>query len=361
MDIIDTFRQQRPLVISGPCSAETRQQVLSVAQGLAATDRVNLFRAGVWKPRTRPGMFEGIGADALPWLREAKALTGLPMSIEVATGKHVEEALAAGIDVLWIGARTTVNPFSVQEIADALAGSAVPVFVKNPINADVELWSGAVERLQKMSVTDIGIIHRGFSSYGNTRYRNAPMWQIPIEMKRRYAGMPLICDPSHICGNRHMLQDVAQTSVDLDYDGLMIETHPDPDNAWSDSKQQITPAQLTTLLDNLIWRKGSTDTGDFTGTLAGLREKIDQIDDELIELLAQRMKVSDEIGDCKRENNITILQAKRWNDIYERCMQKGIPSGLSSGFLKRYLDAVHLESIDHQNKVMNDVKPKERS
>ena len=353
-DKITTLWNKRPLIISGPCSAETEEQVLETAVRLAATGRIDMLRAGVWKPRTKPGMFEGVGTKALPWLEQAKKITGLPTTVEVATAKHVQDALQFGVDVLWIGARTTVNPFSVQEIADALRGADIPVFVKNPINPDLELWSGAIERLQKVGVENIGMIHRGFSSYGNTEYRNAPMWHLPIEMKRRYPGMLLICDPSHICGNRILLQQVAQKSIDLDFGGLMIESHIDPDNAWSDAKQQVTPERLNEIFEALIWRRENTSEQEFITALTRLREQINQVDDELLLLIGQRMKLADKIGEYKRENNITILQTNRWNEILERACNKGEQLGLSKEFIIRYFDAVHLESINHQNKIMNE-------
>jgi chorismate mutase len=345
---------KRPLLISGPCSAETEEQVMETALRLAATGKVDMLRAGIWKPRTKPGMFEGVGVKGLPWMAHAKKATGLPISVEVATAKHVEDALNFDVDVLWIGARTTVNPFSVQEVADALRGVNIPVFIKNPINPDLELWSGAIERIQKAGIADVGMIHRGFSSYGNTEYRNAPMWHLPIEMKRRYPGMLIICDPSHICGNRTLLQEVAQKSIDLDFGGLMIESHIDPDKAWSDAKQQITPERLNDMLDALIWRSGNTDEQQYITALIHLREQINQVDDELLTLISQRMKLADKIGQYKRDNNITILQTNRWNEILERAFRKGEQLGLSSEFIVRYFDAVHLESINHQNKIMND-------
>lgn len=345
---------KRPLIISGPCSAETPEQVLETALRLAATGKVDVLRAGIWKPRTKPGLFEGIGAVGLPWLMQAKKITGLPVTVEVATAKHVQEALQHEVDMLWIGARTTVNPFSVQEVADALRGADIPVLIKNPINPDLELWSGAIERLQKAGIRQIGMIHRGFSSYGNTEYRNAPMWHLPIEMKRRFPGMLLICDPSHICGNRHLLQAIAQKSINLDFGGLMIESHIDPDNAWSDAKQQITPETLSAMLNELVWRSESSSEKDFISALTTLREQINQMDDELLDLLGQRMKIADQIGMYKKQNNITILQTRRWNEILERAFQKGELLGLSPEFITRYFDAVHLESINHQNKIMND-------
>lgn len=347
---------KRPLIISGPCSAETREQVLTTAAQLAATGKIDMMRAGIWKPRTKPGMFEGVGELGLEWLAEAKRQTGLRLTVEVATAQHVEAALKQGIDVLWIGARTTVNPFSVQEIADALKGIDIPVLVKNPINPDLELWSGAIERMQGAGIKDIGMVHRGFSSYGNTEYRNAPMWHLPIEMMRRYPGMLMLCDPSHICGNRHLLQSVAQKSIDLNFGGLMIESHIDPDHAWSDAKQQITPQQVDKLLADLIWRV-SADRADAT-ELALLRERIDQVDDELLSLLARRMKIADLIGAYKKENNLTILQTDRWNEILERAIPKGEELVLSQEFLVKYFDAVHMESIQHQNKIMNETGKK---
>lgn len=343
---------KRPLIISGPCSAETENQLLETASALATTGKIDVLRAGIWKPRTKPGMFEGVGEPGLGWLANAKKETGLPITVEVATAHHAELALKYGIDILWIGARTTVNPFSVQEIADALKGTDIPILVKNPINPDLELWSGALERFQKAGLENIGMIHRGFSSYGNTEYRNAPMWHLPIEMKRRYPNMLLICDPSHICGNRVLLQQVAQKSIDLDFGGLMIESHRDPDNAWSDAKQQITPLQLSEMLTKLVWRSAIVHD-DFT-ELALLRERIDQVDDELLSLLGRRMHIADEIGKFKKNNNITILQTARWNEILKRAMQKGHSLILSKEFLIKYFDAVHMESINHQNKIMND-------
>src|SRR6187401_65067 len=260
--------KKRPLIIAGPCSAETEEQVLETAQRLKATGKVDMLRAGIWKPRTRPGSFEGIGTKGLPWMQQAKKLTGLPITVEVATAKQVEDALHFDVDVLWIGARTTVNPFSVQEIADALRGVNVPVLIKNPINPDLELWSGAVDRVARSGIKQIGLIHRGFSSYGNTEYRNAPMWHLAIEMKRRNPEMLIINDPSHICGRRDILMDVAQKAIDLDFDGLMIESHIDPDNAWSDAKQQVTPEKLSEVLDELVWRSENTTREEFVTALA---------------------------------------------------------------------------------------------
>jgi chorismate mutase len=352
-DLIQEKWNKRPLIISGPCSAETEEQVLETATRLAATGKVDVLRAGIWKPRTKPGLFEGIGVKGLPWLAQAKKVTGLPITVEVATAKHVEDALNFDVDMLWIGARTTVNPFSVQEVADALRGVDIPVLIKNPINPDLELWSGGIERLHKVGIKQVGMIHRGFSNYGNTEYRNAPMWHLPIEMKRRFPEMLLICDPSHICGRRDILQAVAQQSINLDFDGMMIESHIDPDHAWSDAKQQITPERLAEMLDALIWRHESTTAKEFVTALATLREQINHIDDELLTLISQRMKIADKIGEYKKENNITILQTNRWNELLEKAFKKGDKLGLSKDFIAKYYDAVHLESINHQNKIMN--------
>ena len=345
--------QKRPLIISGPCSAETEEQVLETAVRLHKTGKVDIMRAGIWKPRTRPGSFEGIGTKGLPWLQQAKKLTGMPVAVEVATAKQVEDALHFDVDVLWIGARSTVNPFSVQEIADALRGVDVPVLIKNPINPDLELWIGALERVSKAGIKQIGLIHRGFSSYGNTEYRNAPMWHLAIEMKRRYPGVLFINDPSHICGRRDILQDVAQTAMDLDFDGLIIESHIDPDKAWSDAKQQITPERLAEMLGAIRWRKEDVASEEYHAALEKLRQQINQLDDELMQILGQRMKVSEKIGQYKKDNNITILQTNRWNTILDRAFQKGDKLSLSKEFITKYFDAVHMESINHQNKVMN--------
>ena len=350
---IDQVWSKRPLIISGPCSAETEEQVLQTAQRLAKTGKVDALRAGIWKPRTRPGSFEGIGTKGLPWLQQAKKLTGLPIAVEVATGKQVEDALHFDIDILWIGARTTVNPFSVQEVADALRGVNVPVLIKNPINPDLELWTGAVERVAKAGINNIGLIHRGFSSYGNTEYRNAPMWHLAIEMKRRNPGMMIINDPSHICGRRDILLDVAQKAIDLDFDGLMIESHIDPDNAWSDAKQQVTPEQLAEMLNTIVWRKEDINSEAYHQALEKLRQQINHLDDELLQLLGQRMKIADKIGEFKKNNDITILQTNRWNEILERAYQKGDGLGLTREFITKYFDAVHMESINHQNRIMN--------
>lgn len=345
--------KKRPLIISGPCSAETEEQVIETCTRLAKTGKVDMLRAGIWKPRTKPGSFEGVGTIGLTWLMHAKKLTGLPTTVEVATAKHVEDALHFGVDVLWIGARTTVNPFSVQEVADALRGVDTTVWIKNPINPDLELWQGAVERIAKAGIKRIALIHRGFSNYGNTEFRNAPMWHIPIELKRRLPELPIICDPSHICGRRDILQEIAQKAIDLDYDGLMLESHLDPDHAWSDARQQVTPERLGEILGSIVWRHESTDKKEFLTALEKFRQQINHIDDEILQLLGNRMKIAEEIGKYKKENNITILQTNRWNEILEKAVKKGEKLGLTKDFILKYLDAVHLESINRQNRVMN--------
>lgn len=350
---IDTLWKLRPLIISGPCSAETEAQVMQGAMELAATGAVHVFRAGIWKPRTKPGMFEGVGAIGLPWLQKAKAATGLPITIEIATSKQVEQALKHDVDILWIGARTTVNPFSIQEIADALEGVDIPVLIKNPINADIELWSGAMERIARSNISKIGLIHRGFSSYGNTQYRNAPMWHLAIDMKLRYPDAIMINDPSHICGRRAGLSEVMQKAVDLDYDGFMVESHIDPDAAWSDAAQQITAAQLLSILEHIQWRKEDINNVSFHNALETLRQKINQLDEELLQILSQRMKLADEIGSYKKDNNITILQAARWKEIMDKAQQHGPLLGLSPRFIQQYFDAIHIESINHQKRIMD--------
>ncbi|KAB2909145.1 MAG: bifunctional 3-deoxy-7-phosphoheptulonate synthase/chorismate mutase type II [Ignavibacteriales bacterium] len=344
--------QKKPLIISGPCSAETEEQVIETATQLANTGFVDIMRAGIWKPRTRPGTFEGVGTKGLPWLQQARKITGIPLAVEVATSKQVEDALHFDVDFLWIGARSVVNPMSVQEIANALKGTKVPVFIKNPMNPDIELWSGAVERIANAGVENIGLIHRGFSTYGHFEYRNAPIWHLAIEMKRRYAELKMICDPSHIAGRRDLLKAVAQKAIDLDFDGLMIEVHNDPDHAWSDAKQQITSSALVEMFGQLVWRKSEVNPEDGT-QIEQFRSEIDQIDDELMQLLSQRMELSAKIGAIKKEHNMTILRPGRWNEVFEKGMRLGKRLGLSHEFLTGFLEAVHMESINHQNRVMN--------
>lgn len=341
-----------PLIIAGPCSAETEEQVLQTAREIAATRRANIFRAGIWKPRTRPGQFEGAGSIGLEWLKKAKTETGLLTAVEVATIKHVEEALKMGVDFLWIGARTTVNPFSVQEIADALKGSDVPVLVKNPINADLDLWIGAIERIQKAGITKIGAVHRGFSSSDKSQYRNKPMWELPIELKRRMPGIPMICDPSHICGATNLLPAVAQNALDLDYQGLMIETHCNPAAALSDAKQQITPSELSNLLDKLVIRSSTIDDRTFLSKLEDLRDRIDELDTKLLSLLANRMEIVRAIGESKKKNGVTILQNIRWNEIVQKRTKQGEEKQLTADFVMKIFESIHQESIHHQKQVM---------
>lgn len=357
--LIETTKQvhhnliyRKGLVLAGPCSAESEEQLLRTAIELSHTKKVDILRAGIWKPRTNPGSFEGNGTKALPWLLKAKQITGLQNAVEVATAKHVEDALSFEVDVLWIGARTTVNPFSVQQIADALKGTNQTVLIKNPVNPDIKLWIGAIERLQKSGITDIGLIHRGFTSYGNTEYRNVPMWQIPIEMKRLFPDMPLICDPSHICGNRTGLLSVSQKSVDLDYDGLMIESHYNPDLALTDKQQQITPDDLKQLLDSIILKNSSSNEAAFVKQLDYLREQINHLDEELISLISNRMNVAKQIGEIKKNSQVTVLQSSRYNEVLERAIKKGEQVGLSHEFIKNYLEAIHIESIRIQNSLV---------
>jgi len=340
-------------VIAGPCSAESEEQVLSTAQQLAQSGKVDVLRAGIWKPRTRPGSFEGVGVEGLEWLKRAREETGLPITVEVANFNHVFNALKYQVDFLWIGARTTVNPFTVQEIADALKGVDATVFVKNPVNPDLDLWIGALERLNSVGITKLAAVHRGFGSYGESIYRNDPQWQIPIELKRRIPELPILCDPSHICGNRECLQSVAQRALDLDFDGLMIESHISPEDALSDKNQQVTPDELVRILGNLVLRTQAIEDEDLSNTLESLRNEINEIDDDLLHMLSARMKVADSIGEYKRKNGITILQTSRWNEIMDKTLAVGVNLGLSKRFLEKFLKSVHQESINHQNEVMN--------
>jgi chorismate mutase len=349
---LDDFKLDHPLVIAGPCSAETEEQVLQIARELKDSD-VSIFRAGIWKPRTRPGGFEGVGAIGLKWLQKAKAETGLLMAVEVANATHVKLALEHDIDVLWIGARTTVNPFAVQEIADALEGTDKIVLVKNPVNPDLALWIGGVERLYKANIKKLGVIHRGFSTYEKTKYRNIPEWQIPIDLQNRFPDLPLICDPSHITGKRDMIQEVSQQALDMNFDGLIIETHIDPDNAWSDAAQQVTPTMLKQIFENLKVRNESDETGEYNSKMNGLRSQIDEFDAKLLEVLGNRMKVADKIGQLKKEKNVAILQNKRWNEILGAMILKGEEKGLSHDFVMHLFKAIHQESISHQEKVIN--------
>ena len=346
-------RKGQPLLIAGPCSAETEEQVMTTARGLRALGNVDLFRAGIWKPRTRPGSFEGMGAAALPWLRRVKAETGLPTTVEVANPRHVEEALRHGIDVLWIGARTTVNPFAVQELADALAGTGVPVLVKNPVNPDVALWAGAIERLERAGLRDLAAIHRGFSTFAPSKYRNAPTWMLPIELKTRLPHLPLICDPSHIGGRRDLLLPIAQKALDLDYDGLMIETHPDPDNALSDAGQQVTPQRLGELLRELKYRRRSSNNADYLSKAEELRQKMDVADREIIEALARRMALVEELAEYKKDNNVKILQLDRWQEIFTTRPEWAEKLHVNSQFVEELYKRIHIESIRKQTEILN--------
>ena len=349
---LDALNLNHPLVIAGPCSAETEDQVLKIAHELKDTD-VSIFRAGIWKPRTRPGMFEGVGAIGLKWMEKVKSQTGLLTATEVANANHVKLAIQHNIDVLWIGARSTVSPFIVQEIADALKNTDKIVLVKNPVNPDLSLWLGGIERLYSSNIKNLGVIHRGFSTYEKTKFRNNPEWQLPIELQNKYPDLPLICDPSHICGKRDTLHTVSQTALDLNFDGLMIETHTDPDQAWSDAAQQIKPNVLTKMMSNLKIRKTTDHEIDFKNTLNTLRTQIDIIDQGLLDNLGKRMKVAIEIGDLKKKKNVAVLQTKRWNEILGKMILEGEGKGLSEEFILRMFKAIHQESINHQNKVIN--------
>jgi chorismate mutase len=345
-------KAKRPIIIAGPCSAETEEQVLQTAIRLEKTGKADIFRAGIWKPRTNPGCFEGVGTKGLPWLKRVKEITGMPVAVEVAKASHVELCLEFGIDIFWIGARTTVNPFAVQEIADSLNGVDVPVLVKNPINPDLALWNGSVERIRNAGVKEIGAIHRGFSNLGEQYYRNRPQWQIAIEFMRMNPDLPMICDPSHICGRRDILQDVGQKAMDLDYDGLMIETHIDPDNAWSDASQQITPETFGAMISNMKLRHDYQDNNRLQSKLEQMRETIDHIDEEIMNLISNRMKVARDIGKYKKDNDITIYQDKRWNEIIEKSKVQAGKSGISQEFILKYISAVHDESINQQVNIM---------
>ncbi len=349
---LEAFNLSHPLVIAGPCSAETEEQVLKIAHELKDSD-VSVFRAGIWKPRTRPGGFEGVGAIGLKWLQRAKAETGLLLAVEVANANHVQLALEHDVDVLWIGARTTVNPFAVQEIADALKDTDKIVLVKNPVNPDLSLWLGGVERLYNANIKKLGVIHRGFSTYEKTKYRNNPEWQLPIELQSKFPDLPLICDPSHITGKRDMILEVSQQALDLNYDGLIIETHIDPDNAWSDAAQQVTPSALKQIFKDLRIRKITDEADDYNQRLEGLRTQIDEIDSKLLNILDKRMKIADSIGALKKERNVAVLQNKRWNEILGKMVLEGEERGLSEEFILKMFKAIHQESIAHQEKIIN--------
>jgi len=348
-----TLAGNNPLVIAGPCSAEGEQQVLETITQIVnhCGSKVHMLRAGIWKPRTRPNSFEGVGEIGLPWVKNAAMAVGLPVCVEVANPEHVEAALKAGIDVLWIGARTTVSPFNVQSIADALKGVDVPVLIKNPVNPDLELWIGAVERLNASGINKLAVIHRGFSSYEKSIYRNQPMWEIPIELRRRYPEVPIIVDPSHMGGTRELIYMLSQQGMDMGFDGLMIESHINPDKAWSDAKQQVTPERLAEILNALIVRQPRLDKDGFK-TLHDLRARVDRIDDYIIELLCERMGISEEIGTFKKNEHLAVHQAERWSQIVKRALEKGKTGGLSEEFILKFFQQVHNESIYHQTKVM---------
>ena len=343
------------LVIAGPCSAESEEQVLATALALAEKPGVHIFRAGIWKPRTRPGGFQGVGEQGLKWLQKVKALTGLPVAIEVAKPEHIAKAIEYGIDYLWIGARTVVNPFSIQEIAESLRGVDIPVLVKNPIHPDLKLWIGAIERINQAGINRIIAVHRGFHYYQRQQTRNSPMWEIPIELKRLYPGLPIICDPSHISGKRDHIFGISQKALDLEMNGLMIESHIDPASAQTDSTQQLTPAKLHEILGKLVIRKTNGNI-EFQSKLESLRAEIDKIDAELLNILSQRMKIIAEIGEYKKQNNITILQIKRWREMIHERLDTGMKTGLSREFLLNLLELVHNESIQTQIDIMNEDK-----
>lgn len=342
---------ERPAVISGPCSAESRDQVLDIARMLAKIPQVKAMRAGIWKPRTRPSSFEGVGESGLQWLQEVQAETGLKVTVEVAKPAHIELALRYGIDILWVGARTTGNPFSIQELAETLQGINIPVMVKNPLNPDLKLWLGALERFNQAGITKLAAIHRGFHCYDEGPYRNNPRWEIPIELMRLVPGLPILCDPSHICGNRYLLAEISQKALDLEMDGLMIETHNDPDHALTDSSQQISPITLQNILNELIIRI-ETGSKEFRDKLSELRLKVDLIDNQLIEILARRMKIVYEMGEYKRDHNITILQIERWRDIINSRLAIADQHGLDRDFLLHLLQLVHNESIRMQTEIL---------
>ena len=348
---LDEFNLSHPLVIAGPCSAETEDQMLNIANQLKDTD-VSVFRAGIWKPRTRPGMFEGVGAIGLKWLKRVKDETGLLTSTEVANANHVKLALENDVDILWIGARSAVSPFIVQEIADSLRGTDKIVLLKNPVNPDLALWFGGVERLYSADIKKIGVIHRGFSTSSKSKFRNNPEWQIAIEFQNKFPDIPLICDPSHICGRRDLIHDVSQKSLDLNFDGLMIETHVDPDSAWSDAAQQITPSTLIQLMKELKIRRGNFQEEDYIKKLSNYRAKIDMIDNDLVEILGKRMNLSDKIGKLKKDKNVAVLQSKRWNEILGKMILEGKDNGLSEEFVLQIFKAINQESINHQNKIL---------
>ena len=346
--LLPGIEPKRPIIIAGPCSAETEEQIMQTATALAGKG-IKIFRAGIWKPRTKPGGFEGVGEKGLAWLQRVKQETGMYVTTEVATSKHVESALKAGLDMLWIGARTCANPFAMQEIADALQGVDVPVLVKNPVNPDLELWIGGMERLNNAGVKRLAAIHRGFSSYEKKIYRNLPQWHIPIELRRRIPSLPIFCDPSHIGGKRELIAPLCQQAMDLGFDGLIVESHCNPDGAWSDAAQQVTPDILSYILNMLVIRKDKQTTEN----LNELRSQIDECDNNIIEILAKRMRVCREIGTFKKEHGMTILQTGRYNEILEKRSAQGEACSMSADFIRHIFEAIHEESVRQQMEIIN--------
>ena len=348
---LKNFITKKPYIIAGPCSAESEPQMLQIANDIK--EIADVFRAGIWKPRTKPGMFEGVGAIGLKWLKKVKDETGLLTATEVANKNHVDLAIENDVDILWIGARSTVSPFIMQEIADALEGTDKIILVKNPVNPDLALWLGGVERLHKANIKKLGLIHRGFSTYEKTKFRNNPEWQIAIEVKNRFPDLPMICDPSHISGRRDLIFDISQAALDLNFEGLMIESHWDPDNAWSDAKQQVTPSRLIEIMKDLKVRKKTTDEESYKQQLNNLRAQIDVADQTLLDTLGKRMKVANEIGILKKSNNVAVLQNKRWNEILGKMILEGEERDLSEEFILKVFKAIHQESINKQEKILN--------
>ena len=347
------FTEPRPSVVAGPCSAESEEQVMETAKGLKEMG-LNVFRAGIWKPRTHPGCFEGVGVEGLEWLRKVQSEYGLKVSTEVASERHVAECLKAGVDMVWLGARTTANPFLVQEIADALSGTDIPVLVKNPVNADLELWIGALERLNRAGIKKLGVIHRGFSTFDKIKYRNDPQWQVAIELRSRYPELPFFVDPSHLGGHRDYILEISQRSLDLGFEGLMIESHCNPSAALSDAKQQLTPSQLSDLIYNqIVVRDKDSDAPEWKENIDQLRAKIDIIDENILYAFGSRMNVSRQIGEYKKENNIAILQTARWDKVISKVVEKGKDYGLTERFLKEVFTAIHEASVEIQNEVIS--------
>lgn len=346
--------KNRPVVISGPCSAETQEQLMETCQALKE-EGIEIMRAGIWKPRTRPNNFEGQGVKALKWVEQVKKELNVKFAVEVAKPEHVEHCLKAGVDILWIGARSTVNPFTIQEIADALRGTDIPVLIKNPINPDLSLWLGAIERINAVGITKLGVIHRGFSSFQKTQFRNVPAWRIPIELKSKLPEMPIFCDPSHIGGNRELILELSQKALDLNYDGLMIEAHRDPENAWSDAAQQVTPKRLGQILGELKIKAVTSDNSDFINILEELREQIDESDREILEAIARRMSLVEKIGEYKKTNNVTIFQVNRMNDIFKSRKEWGEAMSLTGDFVEELYKIIHIASIKRQTEIMSDV------